>query len=409
MGIDGARSFDGFHKLASSNLSSLYGTLPGLIATTHRGEDLGRMKMKQNLLALIAALFMVACSDTNDSNVIDDPDAGIPGDENHDSKNEDKDDEDDEDEEEDEEDEVKSACSLGDPNRTVINSCGFNSRGASEQKCVFDPESDEYIWVEFECVDTDVCKDGTESTNPSGEGEVSCGFNDRGVMVFECVNGQWAMDNGECDDTDVCTDGDDRLSGVVCDDNEYGRKKDICVNGQWDLGAGGCGFSTHENFYLGMGATQYFEGNSWHEKNMVTSEGQTEISISFWVKKIGDGHGLHISTEYGTSFREFRCDDKECQFKVKEVNSNGATTVSTKDLTSSDFINDYVLIVIVIGGNGMCLYKNGEPIKCEQGEYHIKSESVVMLEKTGDSYDHFSIFDRALDADEVEELYNYGL
>lgn len=361
--------------------------------------------MKKLLIAFLAALFMIGCGDVTDPILIEEPDATIPDDSVIDPN---EDEEDVEDEEEDEEDEVKSACSLGDPNRTVINSCGFNSRGASEQKCVFDPESDEYIWVEFECVDTDVCKDGTESTNPSGEGEVSCGFNDRGVMVFECVNGQWAMDNGECDDTDVCTDGDDRLSDVVCDDNEYGRKKDICVNGQWDLGAGGCGFFTHEDFYLGMGATQYFEGNTWDGEDMVTSEGQTEISISFWVKKTGDKQGLHVSAGGGAGFRSFGCDEAKCYFKVQN-NSSGTATVSTNQLTSSDFINDYVLIVIVIGGNGMCLYKNDESIKCEQEEYQLKSGSVVMKEVNGDSYDHFSIFDRALDADEVEELYNYGL
>lgn len=340
-------------------------------------------RMKQYRLPLFAAFFMFACSSADKSDSIDDPDASIPEDNNRSQQ---------------EKDAEAYRCKLGDPNRFVINSCGINGRDILEQRCALDPLTNEYIWIDVSCEEHDVCKDADTSTDPFGDGETWCGPNDRGVMILECISGQWDIDSAECNDTDVCTDEQRRLGEEICGARGLGLIEDICENGTWSLSAGECGFATHEELYLDLGAIQYFEGNSWFGEEMNIGENQDELTVLFWVKNPLDLSGTYFSN----SNVSFTCSRNRCQ-----ANSQGRSIAASPPYDRMHFW-EYGMVAIVFTHDNFALYID----KAKQGttplEMPLDITDKTMTTERDVVFAHLAIFDRALTSEEVENLYSRG-
>ncbi len=129
--------------------------------------------------------------------------------------------------------------------------CGLNGRGLRRRTC---PAG---AWVEGECADPDVCRDG-ESERIACEGgeqvrgcvagrwgewsacnspecadgasdEVACGINLRGVAARVCEGGRWAAP-GPCADPDECVDG--AAQTQAC--GAGGMRTRACVAGRFE-------------------------------------------------------------------------------------------------------------------------------------------------------------------------------
>lgn len=104
-------------------------------------------------------------------------------------------------------------------NEVKTESCGENDTGLQTLRCQDDG------WVEDgECVDPDICQNGTERN-------IDCGLNLKGTRAEICENGRWAQD-GVCEDPDLCKNDTEHI--VSCGRNGNGTQKMQCVDGAWE-------------------------------------------------------------------------------------------------------------------------------------------------------------------------------
>jgi hypothetical protein len=97
--------------------------------------------------------------------------------------------------------------------------CGANRRGTESRTCV------DGAWQVDECVDSDVCRDGTWDL-------LACGLNGRGAAPRLCADGAWDPPD-PCVDPDVCIDGDE--GDPRCGLNFRGTWEHLCVAGVWSF------------------------------------------------------------------------------------------------------------------------------------------------------------------------------
>ncbi len=134
--------------------------------------------------------------------------------------------------------------------------CGFNGRGEQPYACV-----DGMLVVAADCVDPDVCADGSteeQTCGVLGNGtrdafcdrgqwtgvcedpdeicdsgatqQAECGLNRRGLHERTCVDTSWS-EFGPCNDPDECVDDSDEES--ACGLNGRGTHERSCTRGQW--------------------------------------------------------------------------------------------------------------------------------------------------------------------------------
>ncbi|MBU1536795.1 SBBP repeat-containing protein [Myxococcota bacterium] len=100
--------------------------------------------------------------------------------------------------------------------------CGLNDRGVLLEECV------EGVWaVTQKCYDTDVCTDDATRTGYS-----TCGLNDRGLLMQQCAAGVWGATT-TCLEVDQCTDGETRSGTTLCGYNDNGTWEQVCAGGLW--------------------------------------------------------------------------------------------------------------------------------------------------------------------------------
>lgn len=156
-------------------------------------------------------------------------------------------------------------------------SCGLNQRGSLVQQCVAG------AWKNsVDCVDADVCVDGTVGT------PLTCGESADGTLAQRCVEGQWA-DEGECKDCAECAPFfEQQPEGLTVDLGESVRFEAIAAGGSAP--------------YLWQWESQVAEDAAWLPIEDATDSvlefvGTAEHSDVRFRAIVTDAHGLTVVSE----------------------------------------------------------------------------------------------------------------